>query len=502
MQLNRTIIPGPPGTGKTERLLYYLDKEILQNKVDPKKIAYISFSNAAADEARSRAFNQDVNICTMHSMGTKELNINTNTQLLKNKKWIGFQNYSRICKGMSFESYIDEAGIPRYKNPHMRIIEFARSKLVSLLEAAIQLNLHHSVDLWLTEQIDTDLKVYKEHESLYEFSDMISKFVEKDRCPPVEIIFLDEAQDLSPLQWRMFFYIESKCKRSYIAGDDDQTIYTFQGADPTIFINLKGTIDAQIKSRRVPRKMHALAESIFPHIKNRLEKKWEPRDAEGEVYDNMLIEDIDFSKENWMILTRTNEMLQPVADHLYSLNLRFDSKVNNLLPKKLLSAYRTLTRLNKGASVSKEDVQDLYEYLNYHKGHVKYGYSGGKSLESITTIDVDMLRKEHGFLLTGGWEQLHMPDESKNYVKSLLDSKDDLMKNARIKISTVHGVKGEECDNVVLFMDLERIIYEAAQINADPEHRLFFVGVTRAKKKLYIMQPTSDYFYRIGDPIV
>jgi len=151
LQLNRTIIPGPPGTGKTERLLYYLDKEILQNKVDPKKIAYISFSNAAADEARSRAFNQDVNICTMHSMGTKELNINTNTQLLKNKKWIGFQNYSRICKGMSFESYIDEAGIPRYKNPHMRIIEFARSKLVSLLEAAIQLNLHHSVDLWLTE---------------------------------------------------------------------------------------------------------------------------------------------------------------------------------------------------------------------------------------------------------------------------------------------------------------------------------------------------------------
>jgi superfamily I DNA/RNA helicase len=76
------------------------------------------------------------------------------------------------------------------------------------------------------------------------------------------------------------------------------------------------------------------------------------------------------------------------------------------------------------------------------------------------------------------------------------------MKNARIKISTIHGVKGEECNNVVLFMDLERIIYEAAQINADPEHRLFFVGVTRAKKKLYIMQPTSDYFYRIGDPIV
>ena len=37
------------------------------------------------------------------------------------------------------------------------------------------------------------------------------------------------------------------------------------------------------------------------------------------------------------------------------------------------------------------------------------------------------------------------------------------MKPARIKLSTIHSVKGEECDNVVLFTDLERIIYESAQ---------------------------------------
>ena len=93
--MHRTIIPGPPGTGKTERLLYYLDKEVIHNKVNPEKIAYISFSNAAADEARSRVFHQKVNICTMHSLGTKELKINTNTQLLKNNKWKGFQNADR-----------------------------------------------------------------------------------------------------------------------------------------------------------------------------------------------------------------------------------------------------------------------------------------------------------------------------------------------------------------------------------------------------------------------
>jgi DNA helicase II / ATP-dependent DNA helicase PcrA len=70
-----------------------------------------------------------------------------------------------------------------------------------------------------------------------------------------EAVFLDEAQDLSPLQWDVFFYIEGRSRRSYIAGDDDQAIYNFQGASSEIFINLEGTFDAQIKSQRVPRKV-------------------------------------------------------------------------------------------------------------------------------------------------------------------------------------------------------------------------------------------------------
>ena len=48
-----------------------------------------------------------------------------------------------------------------------------------------------------------------------------------------------------------------------------------------------------------------------------------------------------------------------------------------------------------------------------------------------------------------------------------------LMKPARIKLSTIHGVKGEECDNVILLRtDLERIIYESSR-RSDPEHRYF-----------------------------
>ena len=502
----RTIIPGPPGTGKTYKLINkYLEQEI-KNGVDPSEIAYITFSKAATVEAEKRIEDKfpKLNfeyVSTMHSMGSRELKIDTNKDLLKGKKWKNFKNFSQICRDMSFETRVGPSGIPQYQNNNMKIIDYSRSKKISIQDAAVELDLHQYVDLWLTDQIYQDLKLYKENTGMVEYCDMITKFIEKDKCPNLQVVFLDEAQDLSPLQWDMFFYIEKNCKRSYIAGDDDQTIYTFQGADPSIFINLEGNKDPLTKSRRVPRVIHKKAISILNNIENRMEKQWEPRDEEGKVIENCYLEDLDLSKGQWMILTRTNKMLEPIGEHLSSLNFRFDSKVNNILPKELLEAYRVWDRLNKGATVSGEEAQKVYEYLNYNKGHVKHGFASGNSLANISSVDLDKLKSDHGLLVAGSWEQLHIPEESKSYIKNLLNEGDDLTKNARIKLSTIHGVKGEECDNVILYTDIENIIYESARRDPDTEHRIFFVGVTRAKETLYIMEPTSDYQYNIGDPI-
>jgi superfamily I DNA/RNA helicase len=510
--MKRIIIPGPPGTGKTYHLTnHYLRKELEEYKTLPKKIAYITFSNAAADEAKKRIGNlfpqfdivRDFKyVSTMHTLGTRQLNIDTNIQLLKDEKWNAFKNFSQICKDMSFESYTNESGMSQYKNDHMKIIEYSRAKKISIIDAAVELDKHHTVDIWLTEQIDEDLKTYKEQTGMVEFSDMIKQFIEKDKCPPLSAVFLDEAQDLNPLQWDMFFYIESKCERSYIAGDDDQTIYTFQGASEDIFINLKGDVDARVESRRVPTEVHKVALSILDNIDNRMIKAWLPRDAEGKVYWDQSIENLNFNSGNWMIIARTNKMLYPIRDYLTSLNLRFDSKINDLLPISLLEAYRVWVRLNQGATVGSEEAKLIYKYLTVKDDLVKHGYATGKSLNTVDYVDIDDLMLDHGLLVTGSWEQLKINDDSKSYIKSLLNNGDDLLNKARIKVSTIHGVKGEECDNVVLFTDLEKIIYDSALKNPDPEHRLFFVGVTRTKENLYIMQSTEEYSYNIGDPIL
>ena len=503
----RTIIPGPPGTGKTWTLVNkYLAKEINELHTDPKKIVYVTFSNAAADVANEKIKHSLLYISTLHHLGTRECNIDTTTQLLKDRKWKQFTSQSQICRGMKFETKRDMYGNTIHQNPHMRIITYSRSKKISLIEAALQLDLHHSVDLWLTEQIDEDLRSYKDQTGMIEFSDMITKFVEEDKCPPLHCVFLDEAQDLSPLQWDMFFHIEDQCKRSYIAGDDDQTIYGFQGADPSIFINLKGTFDNQIKSHRVPTKIHAKALEILKHINERLDKPWEARGEEGTYKENCLLRDFDFKKDEWMILAQTNAQLKEPAQYLNDLNLRYKGGQNELLPADLLKAYRIWTRLNDGASVSGEEAQHVIKNF-LRKKQIKHGFGEGKLLDKVFTVTLEELQKDHGLLVTGSWEHLHMSDEQKNYIKLLLKNGDDLTTDSKIELSTIHGAKGRECKNVILYIDFgseDENDFLANEADKDPDkiHRLFFVGVTRAKQNLYIMESTQTNFYNIGYAII
>ena len=503
----RTIIPGPPGTGKTWTLVNkYLAKEINDLHTDPKKIVYVTFSNAAADVANEKIKHSLLYISTLHHLGTRECSIDTTTQLLKDRKWKQFTSQSQICRGMKFETKRDMYGNTIHQNPHMRIITYSRSKKISLMEAALQLDLHHSVDLWLTEQIDEDLRSYKNQTGMVEFSDMITKFVEEDKRLALEAIFLDEAQDLSPLQWDMFFHIEGQCKRSYIAGDDDQTIYGFQGADPSIFINLKGTFDNQIQSHRVPKKIHAKALEILKHINERLDKPWEARGEEGTYKENCLLTDFDFKKDDWMILAQTNAQLRESAQFLNDLNLRYKGGQNELLPADLLKAYRIWIRLNDGASVSGEEAQHVIKNF-LRKKQVKHGFGEGKLLDKVFTVTLEELQKDHGLLVTGSWEQLHMSDEQKNYIKLLLKNGDNLTTDSKIELSTIHGAKGRECKNVILYIDFgseDENDFLAREADKDPDkiHRLFFVGVTRAKQNLYVMESTQTNFYNIGYPII
>ena len=79
-------------------------------------------------------------------------------------------------------------------------------------------------------------------------------------------------------------------------------------------------------------------------------------------------------------------------------------------------------------------------------------------------------------------------DEDKEYLLQLLENKEDLEKPARIWLSTIHAIKGGEQDNVILCLDIGDKIIKAikrSQDKQDEEHRVWYVGTTRARNNLY-----------------
>jgi len=79
--------------------------------------------------------------------------------------------------------------------------------------------------------------------------------------------------------------------------------------------------------------------------------------------------------------------------------------------------------------------------------------------------------------------------DKRDYLVSVLRQGTKLSDGSRIKLSTIHGAKGGEADNVLLLMDISTKFAKEFQKNGDNVNRLFYVGITRAKKSLHLVLP-------------
>ena len=74
------------------------------------------------------------------------------------------------------------------------------------------------------------------------------------------------------------------------------------------------------------------------------------------------------------------------------------------------------------------------------------------------------------------------------YLRNLIASKENLKEKARIWLSTIHAIKGGEEDNVILSLHQGRTVQQGIKSSVDKqdeEHRVWYVGVTRARNNLY-----------------
>ena len=489
---------GPPGTGKTTTLLNMVDKA-LEEGTPPDRIAFLAFTRKAATEARDRAaerFNLDpkkdlIFFRTLHSLALTMSDIRPE-QVMQEENYRELSRTIGVELGAQKNTSIDEdvPSMVASSDPILGLINLARLRKVDLRD---QYNESQIEQDWNTVNfVDKCLREYKESMGLFDFTDMLQHFAEGGEtfCPKFDLCFLDEAQDLSPLQWDIAHLLDKQSTKMYCAGDDDQAIYRWAGADVDHFINLPGGSEILSQSYRIPKRVHDVAENVVRRIGRRFPKQYEPRSELGNVTRITTINSLDMSQGDWLILSQAGYQLNPVAQDLKSNGYLFNYRGRRSISEKVSEAVNGWEQLRKGREISGKVARMVYSYMSIGERVVR-GFKKLSGVEDDDLVTFDKLTTNHGLLAKDDmiWSEAmdKLPDTDRAYVTALLRRGEKFNGVPRITASTIHGSKGGEADNVILFTDLSPAADTQFQRNPDDTHRVFYVAVTRAKQNLYIV---------------
>ena len=499
---NTIKIFGSPGTGKTTTLLNILEEKISEG-YQANNIGFFSFTRRALKEARNRVikkFNLDKDeleyFRTIHSLCYRTLNINSG-QVFKGERVREFSELVRIeMSGVSEEENSGLSVGGKRGDLLLFCDEVSRSSERNLKEVWKELECEHS---WHEQEFfSMALKNFKKKKKLLDFTDMLDAFIKDKNTPKLDIIFVDEAQDLTTKQWKVIEKISKDCKLRYIAGDDDQAIYRWAGADVKKFLSINVNIKVLPISYRLPKKIHKLACTISHRISLRQIKEWGCKDEEGSITEITSIEDVDMSKGDWLVLARSGYQLSRAESYCKRMGWFYEKGHYEFKANKYVIAIRAWLSLQEGLTINYDELKKLYTCLRTGVG-VKRGYKNLKNIDTELDFNLEYLKENCGLIAEGDWQNiLHGLDPSDLLMFESLVKSGDIFKNkARIRLSTIHGMKGGESENVVVISDISYKTWKKLSVEPDDEHRVFYVAITRAKKNLFILQPETKYSYEL-----
>ena len=470
-------------THNTRRLIEEVSKELETRR--PEELAFVTFTRKGAEEGLRRVCSklmyepEDLPYFrTLHSLTFHAMNLKANQMFgrLDQRKFNKEYGYNvNRCE-------VDTGKVLATKDSqYLDFYDMERSGALTskqLVEADIEQGYYR--------QIVKNYEEYKAREQKVDFFDCLIKYVQEGDSLPVKVAMIDECQDITALQWRVIEKAFAKAERIIIAGDDKQCIFSYSGARPDFLIQLSKQFPVEhlSKSYRIPYSIYKLSVAITNFIGEKTEQKAEPREENGEgmiMQLNNLDRIVNFIDEDcikndpehtaWYILARNNCFLEEPKKVLE----------DNLIP------YWTAEGFFMGGEIMKR--------LKDYEGFSLEGYRDPKKKE-------DFQRKFGIEDFSKPFTETNLFTEGRKWVYASYIEKYGLKKleemckwNPQVLISTIHHVKGGEAKNVAIMLDTTRRTKGNIFNSIDDELRILYVGVTRAKENLFLIDSKNGEGY-------
>jgi DNA helicase-2/ATP-dependent DNA helicase PcrA len=565
-----TRLFGGPGSGKTTELLDRVEDLLDQDGVGVNDILLVSYTRAAANEVRERlAERRDLNpqslqgtVCTMHAKAYELLDLSRNDV-------VGESDKKEFCEdfGIEFEDEYSGAGRRTARSTTLgnkiiatsQWLQRTRRDVADWYDVPFQWNeeevrLPPDIDpksqegnkytpTWPSDDDRLDVpeairawRSYKGDEELVGFADMLERVKQRSLLPNVDYLVIDEFQDITSLQYDVYEEWKPHMKQVLIAGDDDQVVYAWQGADPRLLLDESGNDVILDTSHRLPSEILEVVQQEVHHIEERQEKNLSPRKQGGTVEQidspSMLelVRNVRYTVEEHegtlMILFRARYQMFRFIDEFIDEGIPFKCLTDQRMWTDRLQQYveavekvdaeepitglqaRRLADMLQDSAFGTNERDELFDAIDERKEQESTDDLAEIEVETDFVTDfapfmpgpasaADMVRKVTSF--------------QKNSMRAYFKGDYDGMAADRVRIGTIHSAKGREADHVFVATDLTEKVVEqmAAAVDeadvpdeideftsttdpvptlTDNERRVFYVGMSRARERLVIME--------------
>jgi len=568
---------GGPGSGKTTALLDRVE-QLLESEedVEIRDVLVVSYTRAAAAEIRERlAERLDTtpralrgNVCTMHSKAYDLLNLSRGGV-------VGESDKEEFCDdyGLEFEDEYEGSRRRSARSTTLGNKVIATSQWLQRTcrdvgdwyDVPFQWNernvrLPPEIDdraqtgnkytpTWPSDDDRLDIpeairawRAWKGDQDIVGFADMLERVKQRSLLPQVDYLVIDEFQDITTLQYDVYEEWRPHMKRVLIAGDDDQVVYAWQGADPDLLLDEAVDEDVILpNSYRLPSRILNAVNQEVRHIEKRQEKDLEPRKEGGRVEAIRNRSMLDVSREVKRTVEETDETVMVLFRARYQMFQFIDEFIDEGIPFKCLTDQRMwtdrLTQYVDAIEALAEDepldglqarrLADMLADSAFGTGERDDFFEALDEREEETGVeDIVEMNVEPDLV----WEYAPFaPDPpaaadmlrkvtqfQERSVDAYFNGTYEGMKRDRVRVGTIHSAKGREADHVFVATDLtEKVVEQMAatveQAGAevpgdgeftkhtspvptltDNERRVFYVGMSRARERLVLMEGLVD----------